>query len=117
MEDYWNFEERDDDFNPEDHGIENDEVARLYAMADMKEEHKQWVREQAEIFYSDFEDLEIPVAISAIKKLVNMGEVKLKEVNLMLENMISVFEEEEEYERCGVCKKIKNGLNVDLSSE
>ena len=46
--------------DPNDHGIEMDEIAKLNAMADMKEEHEIWAREQANKFYDDFESLDIP---------------------------------------------------------
>lgn len=106
----WLNPDPEDGFNPEDHGIEMDEIAKMYAMADMKESQREWAREQAEKFYQDFEDLDIPVAVSSIKKLIRSGEVTKEQVIIMLDNMIRIFQDDEEYERCHVCLQIKNGL-------
>lgn len=105
---------REEDFNPEDHGIEMDEMAKMYAEQDMEEEQREWAREQANRFYGDFEKLDTAQAITAVYALVKSGELSLHEVNTMLDNMISVFEEGEEYEKCHVCKSIKLGVNAKL---
>jgi len=102
----------DDGFNPEDHGIEMDEIAQMYAMADMKDDHKKWVKEQAENFYQDFESLDIPTAVSAVIALIKSESITLEQTNTLLDNMIQIFEEDEEYERCHVCLKIKKGINA-----
>jgi hypothetical protein len=113
MEDWFNLNSNDD-FNPEDHGIEMDEIAQMYAMADMKEEHKAWAKEQAEKFYKDFETLDIPDAVSAVITLIKSKSVTLDQTNTMLDNMIQVFQEYEEYERCHVCLEIKKGINARI---
>ena len=43
----WNDSDPDDGFNPQDHDIEIDEIAKMYAMADMEEEQKIWAKKQA----------------------------------------------------------------------
>jgi len=47
-----------------------------------------------------------------IKALLKAGEISLESVNLLLDNMIIVFEEDEEYEKCHVCNQIKKGINA-----
>ena len=103
-------QDSDDDFNPEDHNIEMDEIAKMYAIEDMKESQREWAREQAEKFYKDFEDLDVEIAIHSIKKLIKTKEVSKDQVITMLNNMISIFQNDEEYERCHICLQIKNGL-------
>jgi hypothetical protein len=111
MEDNWFNPDPSDGFNPEDHGIEMDEIAKMHAIADMKESQKEWAREQAERFYQDFETLDILNAVSAIIKMIKTKELELTNVNLMLDNMITIFQETEEYEKCHTCLQIKNGVN------
>jgi len=41
----WNDSDPDDGFNPQDHDIEMDEIAKMYAMADMEEEQKNMGKE------------------------------------------------------------------------
>lgn len=106
----WLNQDSDDDFNPEDHNIEMDEIAKMYAIEDMKESQREWAREQAEKFYKDFEDLDVETAIHSIKKLIKTKEVSKDQVITMLNNMISIFKNDEEYERCHICLQIKNGL-------
>jgi len=106
----WLNQDSDDDFNPEDHNIEMDEIAKMYAIEDMKESQREWAREQAEKFYKDFEDLDVEIAIHSIKKLIKTKEVSKDQVITMLNNMISIFQNDEEYERCHICLQIKNGL-------
>lgn len=106
----WLNQDSDDDFNPEDHNIEMDEIAKMYAIEDMKESQREWAREQAEKFYKDFEDLDVEIAIHSIKKLIKTKEVSKDQVITMLDNMISIFQNDEEYERCHICLQIKNGL-------
>ena len=106
----WLNQDSDDDFNPEDHNIEMDEIAKMYAIEDMKESQREWAREHAEKFYKDFEDLDVEIAIHSIKKLIKTKEVSKDQVITMLDNMISIFQNDEEYERCHICLQIKNGL-------
>ncbi len=100
-----------DGFNAEDHDIETDEIAKMYALNDMKESQKSWAKLQAEKFYQDFENLNVPNSISEIVFLIESKELKIDNVNLMLDNMISVFQETEDYEKCNVCLQIKTGVN------
>lgn len=106
----WLNQDSDDDFNPEDHNIEMDEIAKMYAIEDMKESQREWAREQAKKFYKDFEDLDVEIAIHSIKKLIKTKEVSKDQVITMLNNMISIFQNDEDYERCHICLQIKNGL-------
>jgi hypothetical protein len=111
MEDNWFNTDPNDGFNPEDHGIEMDEIAKMHAMADMKESQKDWARRQAERFYQDFEKLDIPTSVSAILSMIETKELEIANVNTMLDNMITIFQESEEYERCHICLQIKTGVN------
>jgi hypothetical protein len=104
MTNYFNTDP-EDGFNPEDHEIEMDEIAKLYAMEDMKEE-------KANKFYNDFESLDISDAVIAVKSLIDNKSLNLKETNQMIDNMIEIFQEDEEYEKCHVCLQIKNGINA-----
>lgn len=104
----------DEEFNPEDHSVEMDEIARMYAERDMEQEKKEWAREQANRFYADFATLDIKNSIKAVMGLIRDGELTPREVNDMLDNMIGIFEEEEEYEKCHVCKQIKTGVNAKI---
>lgn len=112
MNDDWYNSDPEDGFNPQDHEIEMDEIAKMYAMADMKEEQRSWAKTQAEKFYSDFENLSIEEAVIAVNALISTGDVTLTEANTLLDNMIQVFQDDEEYERCHVCLQIKNGINA-----
>jgi hypothetical protein len=109
MED--NLFNQNNNFNPEDHNIEMDEIAKLYAIADMKESRKAQLKTQAELFYKDFEALDIKTSVLTVVKLITKKELTLAGVNTMLDNMISVFQETEEYEKCHTCLQIKNGVN------
>ena len=111
MTNYFNTD-TEDGFNPEDHEIEMDEIAKLYAMEDMKEEKLNWARKQANKFYNDFESLDISDAVIAVKSLIDNKSLDLKETNQMIDNMIEIFQEDEEYEKCHVCLQIKNGINA-----
>lgn len=102
----------EEDFNPKDHEIESDEIAKIYAMQDMEEENKKWLREQANEFYDDFDDLNVDESIKEIKLLIDSNEITVESVNLLLENMITVFEEDEEYEKCHICNQIKKEINA-----
>ena len=63
------------EFNPEDHGIELDEIAKMHAERDMEEDRKEWLREQANRFYADFATLNIPNAVKAVMALIRAGEL------------------------------------------
>ena len=106
-----------DQFDPEEHGVELDEIARMYAERDMEDDKKSWAREQANRFYADFATLDIPNSILAIYDLITKKELTLPEVNEMVDNMITIFEEDEEYEKCHVCKQIKTGLNAKIQRQ
>jgi len=108
----WNDSDPDDGFNPQDHDIEMDEIAKMYAMADMKEEQKTWALKQAEKFYSDFENLSVEEAVFAVKSLIKTKSVTITESNTLLDNMIQVFQDDEEYEKCHICLQIKKGINA-----
>lgn len=112
MIDDWLNQNPDDGFDPNDHGIEMDEIAKLHAMADMKEDQEIWAREQANKFYNDFDSLNISDAILAVGSLIRNKALNIKQVNTMLDNMIEVFKMDEEYEKCHVCNEIKKGLNA-----
>ena len=107
----WNDSDPDDGFNPQDHNIEMDEIAKMYAMADMKDEQKTWAKKQAEKFYADFENLSIEESVMAVKSLIKTENVTLLEATALMDNMIQVFQEDEEYERCHICLQIKTGIN------
>jgi len=77
----------------------------------MEEEQKIWARKQAEKFYTDFENLSIEESILAVKSLIKTENVTLAEANKLMDNMIQVFQEDEEYEKCHICLQIKNGIN------
>ena len=111
MENDWYNSDPEDGFSPEDHDIEMDEIAKMYAMADMKEEQRTWAKKQAEKFYSDFENLSIDEAVIAVNALISTDAVSLSEANNLFDNMIQIFQEDEEYERCHICLQIKNGIN------
>jgi hypothetical protein len=112
MIDDWLNQNPNDGFDPNDHNIEMDEIAKLHAMADMKEDQEIWAREQANKFYDDFESLDISDAILAVGSLIKNKALNIKQVNTMLDNMIEVFQMDEEYEKCHVCNEIKKGLNA-----
>lgn len=114
MENDWFNLNPNDGFNPEDHGIEMDEIAKMHAIADMKESQQHWARKQAETFYEDFKTLDVSFSIKTILKMIHSKELELSNVNLMLDNMISIFQETEEYEKCHICLKIKEGLNDSI---
>jgi len=110
MIDDWLNQNPDDGFDPNDHGIEMDEIAKLHAMADMKEDQEIWARKQANKFYNDFESLDIPESVLAVNSLIKTKVLSIDQVNTMLNNMIEVFLTDEEYEKCHVCNEIKKGL-------
>lgn len=101
----------EDNFNPEDHGIEMDEIAKIYAMADMKEEQKKWAIKKALELYEDFSHLDAVESTKAVYTLIKTGALTLTQVNEMFDNMINIFEETEEYEKCHKCLLIKTAVN------
>ena len=104
----------DEEFDPEDHGIEMDEIAKMYAEQDMEQEQNELAREQANRFYADFATLDIDNSIEAVLGLIRDKELTPLEVNEMIDNMITIFEEDEEYEKCHICKQIKTGVNAEI---
>jgi hypothetical protein len=108
MEDH-NF--NNDEFNPNDHDIEMDEIAKMHASADMKEHENIWLRDKADYFYIDFIKIGTPESISCILSMIESREIKLVKINDMLDNMIHIFQENEEYEKCDICLQIKTGVN------
>jgi hypothetical protein len=100
--------------NIEEFDIEGDEIAKIYAIADMKEEQKRWENEKAQIFYQDFESLDINAATTAVIHLIKNGEITKDKVNELFDNMIKVFDEVEEYEKCHKCNQIKIGVNATI---
>ena len=111
MIDDWLNQNSDDEFNPNDHDIELDEIAKLYAISDMKEDQEIWAREQANKFYNDFDGLDITDAVIAVNSLIKNKILDIKQVTTLLDNMIQVFQEDEEFEKCHICLQIKNGIN------
>ena len=89
----WLNQNPDDGFNPNDHDIEMDEIAKLHAMADMKEDQDLWARDQANKFYNDFQSLDVADSIIAVNSLI-----KTKVLD-------------EEYEKCHICNEIKKGIS------
>ena len=98
MIDDWLNQNPDDGFDPNDHGIEMDEIAKLYAMEDMKEDHEIWARQQANKFYNDFESLDVSDAILAVSSLIKTKVLNIDQVNTMLNNMIKIYEQDEEFD-------------------
>lgn len=99
-----------DDFNPEDFGIEMDEIAKIYALHDMKEEERRIAIEKALELYDDFEGLDVIEAIKTVYALIKSKTLNFNQVMEMFDNMIKIFEETEEYEKCHKCLLIKVGL-------
>ena len=102
------------EFNPDEFDIEGDEIAKMYAIADMKEEQKKWASEKAHTFYQDFESLDVKAATIAVTHLIKKGEITKKHVNELFDNMIEIFEESEEYEKCHKCNQIKKSVNAKI---
>jgi len=109
----WYNPDPNDDFSPEDHDIEMDEIAKMYAISDMDNEQRDWAKTQAQKFYNDFENLSVSESVIAVKSLITNGGVSLVEANTLFDNMIKVFQDDEEYEKCHICLQIKNGINND----
>ncbi len=65
----WLNQNPEDGFDPNDHGIEMDEIAKLHAMADMKSDQEIWAREQANKFYNDFESLKKVLKSAGFKNI------------------------------------------------
>jgi hypothetical protein len=107
----WLNQNPDDGFDPNDLGIEMNEIAKLHAMADMKGDQEIWAREQANKFYNDFEGLDIKDSVIAVSSLIKTNALDISQVNTMLDNMIGVFLLDEEFEKCHVCNEIKKGLS------
>lgn len=105
----YNFE---DNFNPEDHSIENNEIAKIHAISDMKEEQKKIAIQKALELYDDFGHLKETEAVHSVCALIRTKVLTIKQVNEMFDNMIKIFEETEEYEKCDKCLRIKTKVNL-----
>jgi hypothetical protein len=103
----WDDFDPDDDFDPEDFGMDPDEMGKLYAIEDMKSDKKAWAVEQAYKFYDDFDSLDVDQVVKNLHGLIKDGTLRDSQINVMLENMITVFTELEEYEKCHICHQIK----------
>lgn len=114
MEENWFNLDPDDGFNPEHHDVEMDEIAKIYAISDMKKKQYDWAKAQADSYYTDFANIDVKVAISSILTMIKTKRLTLVSVNAMLDNMITLFQETEEYEKCHVCLQIKTGVNDAL---
>lgn len=93
--------------NDDDSEFEDDEIAKIYAQKDMESQKKEWAREQALKFYNDFETLDINEAVLQINCLIADKTLTKKAVDNMIDNMIKIFVEMEEYEKCHICNQIK----------
>jgi len=111
MEENWFNLDPNDGFNPENHGVEIDEIAKLYAMSDMKEKQYDWARATANAYYTEFTNVDVKVTVSTILTMIKSKELILTNVNTLLDNMIVLFQETEEYEKCQVCLQIKTMIN------
>jgi len=107
----WLNQKPDDGFNPNDHDIEMDEIAKLHAMADMKEDQDLWARDQANKFYNDFQSLDVADSIIAVDSLIKTKVLNIKKLNVLLDNMINVFFLDEEYKKCHIFNEIKKGIS------
>jgi hypothetical protein len=87
----------EDNFDPEIHGIENDEIARIRAENDIRDYER--LRELMEA-----ED-----TFEALKKLESHGWEKVLDAlgnrpRLILEEMLRIFLQAELYEKCATCR-------------
>jgi hypothetical protein len=105
---------RENEYNDEDFDIEGNEIAKIYALADMKEQEKKWAQEKAQLFYKDFEDLDINSAVRGIIQLIKNNEITKEATLTLFSNLIEVFEEVEEYEKCHKCNEIKKGVDAKI---
>lgn len=105
---------RENEYNGDDFDVEGDEIAKIYALADMKEQEKNWAQEKAQLFYKDFEDLDINSAIRGIIQLIKKKEITKEATLALFNNLIEVFEEVEEYEKCHKCNEIKKGVDAKI---
>jgi len=103
MEDFEEYDEYDE-------YDEDGDLSKIYAEADMKEKKDQWFRNTAEEFYSDISKLDTEKSVDEIHKMIEAGELKFSTVIELLDNMIKVFQADEEYEKCKVCLDIKKEL-------
>lgn len=106
--------DRENEYNEEGFDIEGDEIAKMYALADMKEQEKKWAQEKAQLFYKDFEDLDINSAVRGIVQLIKKNEITKEATLTLFDNLIEVFEELEEYEKCHKCNQIKKGVDAKI---
>lgn len=106
--------DRENEYNEEGFDIEGDEIAKIYALADMNEYEKKWAQEKAQLFYKDFEDLDINSAVRGIVQLIKKNEITKEATLTLFDNLIEVFEELEEYEKCHKCNQIKKGVDAKI---
>ena len=51
------------------------------------------------------------ITVQTVYNKIKNKELEVSKVNLMLDNMITIFQETEDYEKCHVCLQIKTGVN------
>ena len=100
--------------DPEDFGLDPDEMGKLYAMEDMKKDRNEWAVEQAYKFYDDFDSLNVEEVVTNLHALIEDGTLRESQIRVMLENMISVFTDLEEYEKCHICHQIKIKFDAEV---
>ncbi len=50
-------------------------------------------------------------AILAVSSLIKTKVLNIDQVNTMLNNMIKIYEQDEEFERCHICNQLIKSLN------
>lgn len=88
----------------------SDEMSQIHAEYDMKQERQIWLLNKANEFYADFNSVDISTSINSVQYLIDEGEISIEVAVETLDNMISLFVDVEEYEKCDVCNKIKKGI-------
>ena len=91
--------------------LDGNDIAKIYAERDMENYKKKWLKEKADLHYSDFKNLSIDAAVIAINFAIENSDVTRESSIELLENLIEIYKEYEEYERCSkldnILKKIK----------
>lgn len=67
--------------------------------------------EKANFYFKDISDSNNLKGIDFIKGLIENEIVNIKDINNLLDTLIGIFELKEEYEKCKVCKEVKDKLN------
>jgi len=88
-----------------------DEIAKIYAMNDIDDEWFKNALEMADDFYNDLKKHPLKGAIIEVNKSITNRVFSLEQVNTLLDNMIKLYVETEEFERCSFCSEIKKGIN------